>query len=191
MKLIGLVSVLMIFTGCALENISYSKHESPFTVKATRNYLPKDTRPQPAYSLKNIFIVVFLLVLVGCATVQPITQSIPDINQEKTASIGDTFFAYSSMAPRDPMATLLSDSGISRDARFDLTILELGDKIGLQYSEYYYHVNPYTYKSGWAVKEGFNKRFDYPADVGTVNFKGYEFEVISVDKGKITYKRIQ
>lgn len=49
-----LLFTLLLFAGCASmfgENISYIKTDKPYTIEATRNYLPKDVAMQPAYTI--------------------------------------------------------------------------------------------------------------------------------------------
>lgn len=146
--------------------------------------------------MKKILLIFTLLVVAGCATMTPFT---PWINQgdERTAGIGDVFFQHTEgQHMNDPIAGEI----VSSDSlRYDLTILELTkEKIGLQYNEFIYSsgsgsmLYPATYvPSGWMVKQGFNKRFDYAVGDGIVRFKGYEFEVLSVENGQIKYRRVK
>lgn len=143
--------------------------------------------------MKTILFLLMLFLFSGCATTQqstPTITAIPNLNEEKSAGIGDIFFEYISVPPIDAMAMMFGSSPQSK--RFDLTVLELNEqKIGLQYSEYVYYSNPNTFSSGWAIKDGFNKRFDYAVADKVIRFKGYEFEIVSVEKGQIKYKRIK
>lgn len=70
--------------------------------------------------------------------------------------------------------------------RFDLTVLEITHKnIGFQYSEY----APST-RGTWLLKAGFNKRFDFNPEMPII-FKGYEFEVVAIEQGRINYRRVK
>lgn len=148
--------------------------------------------------MKKLLILFFaLLLFTGCATMQqPTTKTTPDLNEGRSAGIGDVFFEYVMVTPVDPMSVAFGVTPPQNDVRFDLTILELNDqKIGLQYSEYLYRypqtIGYTTIPGGWMIKEGFNKRFDYAVVDKTIRFKGYEFEIVSVEKGQIKYKRIK
>lgn len=140
-----------------------------------------------------IFLFAFSFLFIGCTTVFT-SISIPDLNGEKVAGTGDLFFVHKEGAGFEG-----GTEPFLRDAfSFDLTILELNDsKIGLQYTEYTKVVEPTgnayapTRTSDWLVKQGYNKRFDYDIADKVIRFKGYEFEIVSIDKGYIRYKRIK
>lgn len=144
--------------------------------------------------LKTIILFfVFSFLLIGCT---PIFTSIsaPELNGEKVAGVGDLFFIHKEGAGFEG-----GTEPFLRDAfSFDLVILELNDRtIGLQYTEYTKVEeptgNPYAPKrtSDWLIKQGFNRRFDYNAADRVIRFKGYEFDIISIDNGYIRYRRIK
>lgn len=131
--------------------------------------------------------IILIMFFTGCATTSgPIIAGKPDINQESTAGIGDTFFTYLEQRPVDTMQVLFSPVPTPPSgSRFDLTILELTiEKISLQYSEFFQGTR------GWMIKDGFNKTFTY-SPKETIRFKGYEFEPISITNGQLTYKRVK
>ncbi len=139
-------------------------------------------------TMKRVIVVlVAMLMIGGCAIPEqtgvaskPIEGGIPLIGDESSAGVGDVFFTF----------TRLMGFGKKGDIKYNLTVVELSEeKIGLQYTEYTYYSNPYTYSSGWLIKEGFNKRFDYAMENKVVRFKGFEFEIVGVKDGMITYKR--
>ena len=141
--------------------------------------------------MKRLTLILGVLVaLAGCVpgmyppqTGNVSEETIPAAGEEYAASIGDTFFKYYITG---------NYGGSPNNWQFDLTVVELSNKkLGLQYSEYTYQVNPYSYVGSWLIKDGFNKRFDFSLEDKTLYFKDYVFEVISVEKGKIRYKRIQ
>lgn len=114
----------------------------------------------------------------------------PNLNDEKDVSVGDTFFTFEHKnVVRDPLfGEFIAEF---ESFRFDLTLVELGGKIGLQYSEYIYKMPAYPAQGGWLIKEGFNKRLDYaPADK-VIRFKDYEFEILGVAGGQLKYRRIK
>lgn len=142
--------------------------------------------------MKKIGLILLMLFLFnGCVPMQPtdskpIEAGIPNIAVEKSSGVGDAFFEF----------THMGSFWTNDNWKFDLTIVELNDqKIGLQYSEYLYSqprvVGFTTIPGGWMIKDGFNKRFDYAVADKVIRFKGYEFEVVSVEKGQIKYKRIK
>ena len=145
--------------------------------------------------MKKLFIslVAFLLFAVGCAPMLPLT---PSMNQgeERIAGIGDTFFIHAQgQSMKDPF---VGEIVTNDSSRYDLTILELTqEKIGFQYNEYFYEpgrtVGYQSIPGGWMVKQGYNKRFDYAVADKIVRFKGYEFEILSVENGQIKYRRIK
>ena len=153
--------------------------------------------------MKKLLLIISLVFLVeGCAPGRIINTRLPSINEVKTASVGDVFFIMEDI-------TILPASGgsafdlmsgkqtMSTDSfRFDLVILELTDqKVGLQYSEYFVpmKLNPLSYgkPDSWLIKQGFSKRFDYVVADKIISFRGYEFEIVGIEKGQIKYKRIK
>lgn len=148
--------------------------------------------------MKKIFIaLVACFVLVGCAAMTPFNISSVNQGEERVAGIGDIFLDHrEGQSMKDPfLGEIMGDDSI----RYELTILELNnERLGLQYNEYLYSkgngtpFNPATYvPAGWLVKQGFNKRFDYAVADKTVRFKGYEFEILSVENGQIKYRRVK
>lgn len=125
---------------------------------------------------KALILFIALFILVGCAG---LPKTMPDLSVEKTAGVGDEFFRYE-----------LQTFPPENSQRFDLTVVELNqEKIGLQYAEYTFLSNPYTFQSGWAIKQGFNKRFDYQLADKVIRYKGYEFEIMVAEGGQIKYRR--
>lgn len=132
--------------------------------------------------MKKLLLLFVLFLTVGCAGMQQ-EIAVPLPNGEKIAGVGDVFFIYE-----------MKTFPVENNNRFDLTIVELDDnKIGLQYAEYFYSsgVGPYWQGAGWKIKDGFNKRFDYSISNKAVRFKGYEFEILSVEGGQIKYRRVK
>lgn len=131
-------------------------------------------------------VIIFLVFnLYGCVAMPPTTpdyktveDSIPKINDERIAAMGDIFFQFIRLGgPYDPS-----------NWKYELTVVELNkEKIGLMYSEYIYKLE----SGGWLIKEGFNKRFDFPTNDTIIRFKEYEFEILSLEQGQIRYKRIK
>jgi len=123
-------------------------------------------------------------------TIEPINKSSLTPDKEVTAGIGDIFFHHvEGSVVKDP---ILGDTPRSDSIRFDLTITELSDsKIGLQYDEYFYNLSTSAYaRSGWAIKPGFTKKFEYPLGK-KITFKDYEFEIVSIEDGRIRYRRVK
>lgn len=134
---------------------------------------------------KLLPIAIILLIFIGCIPMPPpatdykvLEGGSPKINDEKMASTGDIFFKFTRLGgPYDP-----------NNWKYELAIVELNkEKIGLMYSEYFYNLR----RGGWLIKEGFNKRFDFPVDDKIIRFKEYEFEILSLEQGRIKYKRIK
>lgn len=133
--------------------------------------------------MKKLFLLLIGIVIVSCIPIEdPIQKKdtiseiiIPPItDKEQIAGVGDVFFIFSHFA------------GMSNTSKYELVIVELTqEKLGLQYSEYFFG------RGGWMIKQGFNKRFDYAISDKVVRFKGYEFEIIGVEKGQIKYRRIK
>ena len=149
--------------------------------------------------MKKIFCLFIVLLLGGCAgltaTYAPFASTSINTGEEKTAGIGDIFYEFAQgQTMTDPM---IAARGITASGeKFDLTIVELNkDKIGLQYNEFVFTPGAligYTYIPGaWMVKQGFNKRFDYAITDKVIRFKGYDFEILSVENGQIKYRRIK
>ena len=132
--------------------------------------------------MKKLLSLFVLFLFVGCAGMQQELAS-PLPNNEKSAGVGDVFFTYE-----------MKTFPVENNERFDLTVVELdGNKIGLQYAEYFYSsgIGPYWQGAGWKIKDGFNKRFDYSISDKTVRFRGYEFEIVSLEGGQVRYRRIK
>jgi len=134
----------------------------------------------PPYSAKEVEMrklgLIFLLsaILFGCTHV--IIDSV-HLSEEKIANVGDVFFEH-----KEGVRGKVSAS------RFVLTIVELNNKnIGLQSEDYIqmqHHLG-----TRWDFQGG--KRIDYDISDKVIRFKGYEFNIVSVDKGQIKYKRIK
>jgi len=111
------------------------------------------------------FALLFALLLSGCAAtgVQRDVEGVrPQINKEVKAGAGDIFFNHNVVDKR-PFA---------KPSRFDMTVKSVSDKeIVLEYGEY--------------------KTFTYSANDKVIMFKGYQFEIIGVENGKVTYRRIR
>lgn len=149
--------------------------------------------------MKKLLFIMAVLFISGCAgmmaTYAPFTEHSVEAGEEKVAGIGDIFFMHSNgQTMTDPM---LAPSGITASGdRYELTIVELNqERLGLQYNEFTFSPGTtigYTYvPGGWMVKQGFNKRFDYAISDKIIRFKGYEFEVLSVENGQIKYRRLK
>lgn len=133
--------------------------------------------------MKKIVIACLFFLIAGCT---PSIVTIPDTGNEITAGIGDVFFSYSLITP------------LGNSDRFDLTIVELNDEeFGILYNEYIMQ-SPLTSRAGtptgWLIKQGFTKRFDYPLKElkeNIIRFKNFEFAIVSISGGQITYKRVK
>ena len=127
--------------------------------------------------MKNITLLLIMLIFVGCMKEIRKSDFSPIINEEKTVGIGDVFLTSSEeKIMTDGITTHIQDGTF----KFDLTIVELNEqKIGLQYSEYTKIQSQIPSQfgpiggaiSGWLIKEGFNKRFDYIVADKVVRFK--------------------
>ena len=94
----------------------------------------------------------------------------PDMYNVKAARVGDVFFEYKDFS-----------------FKYELTVTSLNDKeIGLLYNEF-----TTEHLFTWLIKQGFNKTFTYQLSDKKIPFKEFEFEIISVESGVITYKRIK
>lgn len=132
-------------------------------------------------------LMLALLMLAGCTTTQTLNLARPSLNEWKTANIGDMFFEREEGEQITAPGIVNTFIG---GYRFDLTIVELNEqKIGLLFGEY---DRPYfTTEGKWIIKHGYNKRFDYAVTDKIINFRGYEFEILGVEKGQIKYRRIK
>lgn len=127
---------------------------------------------------KLILIFISLLSLYGCVGARKEVSSI-DLNNEAVVGVGGILFQY------EFVAFPAIDS-----YRFDLTVAQLTDQnIALIYTEYSYKSTNLNNTLNW--KEGPNKRFDYAIADKIIRFKSYEFEIVSVEKGQVKYKRIK
>lgn len=138
-------------------------------------------------TLKTFLLFFTLSFLFAGCTPRIISVYNLNLGGERIARVGDIFFdheeGWSVVGDADPFH--------HDPFKFDLTIVELTDqKIGLQYAEYI-RSSPIGFRFAWLIKQGFNKRFDYAVADKIIHFKDYEFEIVSVDKGQIKYKRIK
>lgn len=144
--------------------------------------------------MKKLLLLLALVMVAGCAgfkPFEPFETSIINQGEERLAGIGDTFFEHTEGRK---MTDPLLGEVVEGTLKFDLTILELNkEKIGLQYNEFFYQppttIGYKTTPGGWMVKQGYNKRFDYAVADKVIRFKSYEFEIISAEPGRITYRR--
>ncbi len=151
----------------------------------------------------NKILLISLLFLVGCATTVQLNESIqiPSLNKEKSVGVGDVFFESSVMTGTYNEPTFVYNGN---NFRFVLTVMKLTkDNIVLRYSEYIkpFKKEPeaisfslyrgYDMTTFWKIKDGFSKEFEYELTNKFINYKDYEFEIISVGEGRIRYKRIK
>ena len=123
--------------------------------------------------MKKLLAIIVVGLLLSCVSAYAEDFAYVELNAEREAGVGDSFFTLESFG--------------EAHTKYELTIIELSkDKIGFQYSEYF---SPSIGK--WMIKEGFNKRFDFSLKEKVIYFKDYEFKILSFSKGKIKYKRIQ
>jgi hypothetical protein len=158
---------------------------------------------------KLVYGVVLCLfipfVLSGCLTT-PEYKSIeisvndikPNTGEEKIIGMGDLFLehsSYSGTAYDFPYSRCSGGETVGSNLRIDLTLVGLSkETITLQYSEYFKELcgpNAYNRYGSWLVKEGYNKRFDYSVEGKIITFKEYEFAILSIENGKLKYKRLK
>src|SRR3990167_4420351 len=133
---------------------------------------------------KFLFIFLLMTFIVGCAESIKL-EMIPIVNDINEVSIGDIFFS-SSLTKEEPYNPIVQIFPLEK---YELTVVELNnEKISLQYNEY---TGTHDAREGWLVKQGFNKRFDYSAKDKIIKYKQYEFEILSIDKSVMKYRRIK
>lgn len=150
--------------------------------------------------MKKIAVLALMLfAFTGCMTIptyEPFNRQSLEQGSEMTAGIGDIFFEYSTGQDMKNAMKPEDKGFVASGEKVELTIVELNkERLGLQYNEYT-HTPPQAiglsmYGGGWMVKQGFNKRFDYALADKIVRFKGYEFEIVSVENGQLKYKRVK
>lgn len=151
--------------------------------------------------MKKLFLLLCISMLFigsGCGPVLIKKDDILslNLNDEKEAGVGDVFFAFEhkNIVHSPFLGELIAEF---ESFRFELTIVELGEKVGLYYAEYIYKMpgyDPVTYlpgQGGWIIKAGFNKRFDYATADKIIRFKDYEFEVTENKQGRLKYRRLK
>jgi hypothetical protein len=148
-----------------------------------------------------IFSYCFLVFyLSGCTPTKKLNviDIKPNIGEEKSIGIGDLFFENSKTSgtvfDASPGPCLTGET-VGANSRTYLTLVGLRkETITLQYSEYFKQLcSPYAYNRYGLrpVKEAYNKRLDYSIELKTIIFKEYEFAILSVEGGKLTYKRLK
>lgn len=152
---------------------------------------------------KKLWFLLVFVFFTSCMNLPKYSYT-PFINQtvgageEKVAGIGDSFFEHSEgQTVTEP--TYLPSGTVSSGFKYDLTVVELNkEKLSLQYNEFTYQPQARYADSmfiigggDWLIKQGFNKRFDYALSDKIVRFRGYEFEVLAVEDGQITYRRLK
>lgn len=152
--------------------------------------------------MKKLLSLALLLFLAGCMNLPqyayvPFADQSSAEGQVKVAGIGDIFYERSEgqsvKDEKNPTSEPVPYSGF----KYELTIVELNqERLGLQYNEYTYQpvfvpMSATYYPGSWMVKQGFNKRFDYAVSDKIIRFKGYEFEILSVENGQIKYRRVK
>ncbi len=150
--------------------------------------------------MKNKIIPLsFVAVLLsGCVSTGPsgpvdVQTSNPIVGNEKTVHVGDVLF--------DSVNCNGHDNGVGNIFegncfKYELSVTGiLNDKVILQYHEYtkpkhqgttasYYRMD-----DGWIIKDGFNKSLEYPSDIQKIHFKSHVFDIQSIDKNSIKYRR--
>jgi len=115
--------------------------------------------------MKKLSFILVLLFFTGCSTLGRETKReaiVPQVDGEAQAGVGDLFFMHD-VDDRRPFAY---------PSRFNMKIKELNEKeIVLEYTE--------------------KKSFSFSTSDSVIRLKGYEFEILKVENGKITYRRIK
>jgi len=137
--------------------------------------------------IANILILVMFLASFGCAT----TGSLDGVDnkelmpgEDSSARVGETFFSASpDSAGAGPEIT-----------PFYLTVLVLNDReIIFKYVEYdkdVYTVGETGKKIFSKLKKG-TKTFTYSVKERYLRFNDFHFELLSVKKGKVIYRRVR
>ena len=142
-------------------------------------------------------MVAVLVVCCGCrhAPRRVITDEISPIKDQKmTVGIGDILFSkihYYGYVNRERESWF-----IGKIFREELTIIELNpDLIRVQYAEYYRknYVEPQdrinlNTPAIWLIRDPYTKIFTFQATDKLIRYSGYEFEILSLDNDKMTYK---
>jgi hypothetical protein len=135
---------------------------------------------------------VSFIVVIGCApkpyrsdTSWPLQKLII------SAGIGDEFFKQELMYGDANEFGVVFNGDASM---FTLTVVSLNDKtLSLQYREFFKPTGRgggFTIGDRWMIRDKFSQRFDYDLSSNVVKFRSYEFQVLEVKDGRISYIRI-
>jgi hypothetical protein len=145
---------------------------------------------------KFLFLMCISFALyTGCARAVNHDYSNIVAGNEITIGIGDTFFEKEVMTGKKNVGDP-NNSVFGGDAyRFELVVeAASNDQLKLGYSEYMKPPSPYGYYQdrAWLKKPSFSRTLEFDLKENKrVYYKSYEFEILNIQGGKITYKRIK
>lgn len=142
---------------------------------------------------KLYFIAIASFILNGCAGAPiKIDRTDQDTNVILNTSIGEIFFAREVMTGEDNY----TGSVFNGDAyRVELVVRSATkEKLVLDYSEYMKPIagayGGYRKDGAWLKKPAFDKTLEFDLkETNVVFYQKYEFEIIEIKGGKITYRR--
>jgi hypothetical protein len=154
------------------------------------------------FSNQNILCTIGIITLLflfmgsfaGCAGVPVNYDASPQVpNKILDTKIGDIFFERETMTGEDNRAGWVF---FGNAMRIELSVrAATKDKLVLDYSEYTKPMNQsggYQRYGQWFKRPAFDKTMEYDlTDSKIISFQKYEFEIIEIKGGRITYKRLK
>jgi len=146
-------------------------------------------------NLKFLMVLVVSLLIINCTgALVNVNRCGQKVDLPLTIGIGDVFFFQEVMTGEDNYF----GSVFKGDAyKIELLVSSATkEKITLDYSEYMKPVagqyGGYRKDGPWIKKPAFDKTLEFDLkETNTIYYKGFEFEIVNISGGKISYKRIK
>ena len=141
-------------------------------------------------------MVVFMALTFGCVQAVSVDRAnLLPTGGQSTVGTGDVFFEREVMTGQknvgDPSNSVFGGEAY----RFDLVVEGISKGIlKLGYSEYMKSPSRYGYyqNSPWMKKPAFSRTLEFDLNESKiVAFQSYEFEILNVEGGRMTYRRIR
>lgn len=140
-------------------------------------------------------LLALVAILGGCAApIVNINREDQAVGAPLVATVGQTFFAHESMTGEDNYFGSVFNG---QAYRIELTVVSATkDRLELLYTEYTKPVagpyGGYKKEGSWLRKPLFDKPLSFEiAESRVVNYGRYAFEVLGVDGGAVSYRRVR
>lgn len=141
-------------------------------------------------------VIALMTLTVGCVSIVNVDKAnLTQLSSPSVAGMGDVFFEREVMTGKKNVGDITNSIFGGNAHKFDLVIEGvLKGVLKLGYSEYTKSPSSYGYylNSPWIKKSAFSRTLEFDLNESKiVSFQTYQFEILNVEGGKITYRRIK